>query len=237
MNKRQLMIILIITIFINNCTIYNPQIVPATIIKEKGDLQINGGIFLTPGVHASVGYGLNKCISVQTFASYSLNNVAHFDLSSGWYKNRKKIIFGIYGGYSYGYGNINYKPINLVYMGEYHWIGHYQLLYNKIQLIKTTKRIDFGIVTRFGYLKPLYIKRSFYGDRTDIEIFTKFRKIIEPSFYVNLKSSHRLSITLMGTFSFYNSEYYDNNYFSFGFGFNYIIFTDKNHRKVQKLLN
>ena len=211
-STRQKYLLIILLVSLSGCVVYHPKVVPASLIKEKGEIQLNGGTdFPAVGVYANVGYGINKFISTQVFGHFSLWGTYHLDFNSGLYKNFNKINIEIYGGYAYGHGNFDegsaMKPVT-------NWKGYYEIKYAKFQLIKLSKRLDYGIILKFGYFPPSYIHTI---DSTVQILKNQKGTILEPSLFFNLKFTERLSLTINYTNSYINpinklDKYYPKHY-------------------------
>ena len=220
---------------LTSCVVYQPQVAPVSLIKEKGDLQFNiGAIFPSTGVYANANYGINSFISSQLYGSFYLPGIYHIDFNSGFYKNINKINIGIWGGYAYGQGQL-YDGGGM--RKQTYWKGDYSLPYCKIQLIKESKRYHFGIIFKYGFLTPNYTQTI---DTSLVVLRDRKMYILEPSLIFNLKLFDRLSVTFNYTnalirpierFDKYNTVHHDishNAAGNLGVGVVYIIKTGHN---------
>ena len=160
-------IIAITAILLNSCVAYYPQVVDIPLIKGKGDLRINAGIFLAPdfygnfdtqvfenkeevkvwpgvfGEHVTVSCGLTDILSIQGYTSVDFASRFHLQGALGAYHAfENKTVIEIYSGCGYGNGYIATRD-------------DYYLPFSQFNIGKTgigESRIDYGLGLKGGYL-------------------------------------------------------------------------------------
>ena len=170
MNRTKIMLIcIIVLIAINGCAVYYPQVVDIPLIKEKGDIRLDGGLFVAPGSeskegadpagsHVTISAGLTNVIAVQGYVNvdFLLNGYAQgaLGLFKGFDNNA---VIELYSGYGFGGGGLESENKE----DHYYKNLDYHLPFVQFNIGKTdvgSSHIDYGLALKGGYLYTKYFK-------------------------------------------------------------------------------
>ena len=73
-----------------SCTLYMPQTAPIPMMKEKGELQIDGGITFLPGTQGSAAWSPVNHLAVQGHAFTNIGNIQYSQIALGYYNELPK---------------------------------------------------------------------------------------------------------------------------------------------------
>lgn len=173
-SKMHYIAVLAILLFFTGCSVYSPSIQSPITITEKGQIQTDANIsfsnelFLRPGFHGSIAYGLSNNSSVQLSMSTKLFDFVNYEISTGnYFINTNFLRLGLFPGYSYG--KINYEETNGDIMGARYtdkWSGNYHNVYLNLQSLINLKILTLGIGAKTGlYLPNLTFNNTLVNQR------------------------------------------------------------------------
>ena len=166
---------------LNACIAYYPQVVDIPLIKEKGDLRIDAGVFSAPnlrgagdgGAHGTISYGLTNSLAIQSYACMDGASRVHLQGALGLFKGfENKTVIEMYGGY--GYGSCYWSSLFTAR-------DNYQLVFSQFNIGKTdlgAAHIDYGLGLKGGYL---FVK--YEPEKDPQTIHQENGYIIEPSIF------------------------------------------------------
>ena len=212
-----------LTFILTGC-VYYPQLADIPLIKQKGDLRIDGGITSNISANTTVSYGITDRLSLQLYG-----NVFHgyyFHGAVGLYKKLEpKTVFEFYTGFGYGHGDA-YKdaiPGRL--------IGNYQLYFTQFNIGRIDCKIanaDFGLGLKTGILHSNFMDKNFYRYYSDNGPYKSYKDnsfLLEPILLLRFGGEHLKFCLKFGytkIFKFSNKEKdipYSN--YNVGLGVNY----------------
>ena len=179
------LICITVLIALNGCAAYYPQVVDAPLIKEKGDIRLNSGMFIAPGDsksltggHATFSAGLTNMIAVQGYVSADFLSNGYAQGALGLFKAfDNNTVIELYSGYGVGGGDSQYED------NPYFKNLNYHLPFAQFNIGKTnvgSLHIDYGLSLKGGYL---YTK---YEEYEEPEPFYKEGWMFEPSLFFRL---------------------------------------------------
>ena len=174
-NQIKIYIVLILPMALIGCVAYYPQAVDIPLIKEKGDLRIDGG-FATPSfpfyVHGTVSYGLTNVMATQVYGSLDFYGRYCIQGAVGFFKKfESENIIEFYGGYRHG--NTFKFDVNF----------NNHLAFAQFNIGKTNQgklNMDYGLGLRSGYLRVNFEEYLFGGNNTP---HSANGLVIEPSVF------------------------------------------------------
>ena len=184
--KKKYTIIIVALMLLTGCASYYPQVVDIPLIKEKGDVRIDAGYFLTPnfhgsanlGGHTTISAGLTNMLAIQGYASTDVLFRSYVQGALGLYKGfENKTVMEMYAGYGYGAGLESDDSSNKKR-------NSYHLAFTQFNIGKTdlgSSHIDYGLGLKGGYL---------HNNLVEISDNSPFQKkngyIVEPSVFFRL---------------------------------------------------
>ena len=156
-----------VMILLNGCVAYYPKGVDIPLIKEKGDVRIDGGFFVAQGsgtseletvlgVQSTFSAGITKMIAIQGYVNFDLLGNGYLQGATGLFKKLgDKTVIELYGGY--GLGGAENKG------NDYHPFAYdykYQLAFAQFNFGRTDvggAKIDYGLGLKSGYLYTKHI--------------------------------------------------------------------------------
>jgi len=195
-------LIIVIILFLDSCAVYTPQVTPPILIEEKNEMQTDiGGSFssfyITPGMYASIAYGLTDYLAIQSFGSIISSGTYHFEESLGLNKKiNDKIKISLLTGYFYGVGTVLDKTHMSI--GPIKWEGHYQSPFVRFQFSNKFKKLYWGFGLKAGYFNPEYYKTREYDYHSIIvhetTLINQKGLLIEPSLFFNIRIKDKFGI-------------------------------------------
>jgi len=179
--SRPILHVAVAIILLSGCAVYMPQPVDIPLIKEKGDIRVNAGVFVTPvvdsagmaGAHVTFSAGLTNVLAIQVFTSIDLLMRAHLQGALGLYKSfENNAVIEIYGGYGYGSSGWFSRELKS---------DSYHLLFAQFNIGKTgigKLNFDFGFGLKSGCIFNDYAN---YNKYYSPKIEGKYGWMIEPS--------------------------------------------------------
>lgn len=140
-----------ILIFLSSCAAFHPQPVDIPLIRERGDLRMDGGIFIVPpnnnsnyfgagGGHLTISYGITDILAVQVYASRT--EWMSFQFAPGFFKSfENNTVIEFYSGYGAGGGQWGYQGF---------W-SSYEYAFAQFNIGRIGTRLDYGVGLKSGY--------------------------------------------------------------------------------------
>jgi hypothetical protein len=137
---------------------YYPHLTSIPLIKEKGELKLEGGIsVLPPLIRTSVSYGITNNLAFQVAGDIGGNNNYYVQSMLGFFRNIKKNnVIELYGGFGYEY-NTTYNDAN-----SGHLSGNSQFYFLQFDYGRIKKKIEYGVGLKSGYLHSKMTDNNFY---------------------------------------------------------------------------
>ena len=237
--------IIIVVIMLSGCVSYYPQTVDIPLIKEKGDIRVDAGMFFIPdthpkenhvttnagddattisikrtlanaGAHATFSAGLTDVMAVQAYVSMDGQFRSHLQGALGLFKSfGNNMVTELYGGY--GYGTSGFES-NFRLDENNTLFGNYHLAFAQLNLGKTdwgSKHIDYGLGVKGGHF---FCNQEQFSE--DPPIYQKNGWMVEPSVFFrfgNKKMKICTKINYLWTNSVAKEVYYP---LSLSFGVN-----------------
>jgi len=202
---------------------YYPQVVDIPLIKEKGEMRIDGGWVVVPtsrqavgiitnnrynyfvetfGVQGTVSYGLTNITAIQANASVDMSYRYYLQGALGLFKGfENKSVVELYGGYGYG-SHFNAGKYNDA-------IDYNHLVFTQFNIGKTgcgKSNVGYGLGLKVGYLFCNFIDS--YATET---IYKKDDWVVEPSIFIRIgrgKVKGSIKVNYLWTKVYKGSDYY-----------------------------
>ena len=188
MNKIKLLPAIVL-VLLNSClTYYNPKTVDIPLIKGRGDMRMNTGLFISNDFHGSLLAGCNGTFSAgvtnvlayQAHINLDMMSDLYLQNALGLYKRfENNTVVEMYGGYGYGTNTGDYSERK----------NNYHLAFTRLNAGKCnlgTANLDFGLGLQGGYLNGFFINNIPYADQN---YQRKQGWLIEPSAFIRLGKS------------------------------------------------
>lgn len=201
----------IVSVLLNSCAFYTPQLSSPVIVKEKGQLDADLGInvasnLLTPGVTGSFAYAISDKFFAQIYTSALFNRNIHYQgLLGRRLLTTSHIDIRISGGYFYGTVDLNDQSD--IFGPPIYTKGNYQSFFGKLQWNTNLndKRKNFGFTFSAGSFIPnLNIKSTDEDTMEEKNMnFTDRAILCEPYFYYQYNASDKIGVTFSYAFSYF----------------------------------
>jgi len=224
--KRRFLLSAVVVLLITSCASYYPQVVDIPLIKNKGDMRINAGYFVTPnfkgacdvGGHATYTAGVTDVLALQAYTSVDVMLRWHLQGALGLYKGfENNTVIEWYGGYGFGTGG--YYNIQMDF---------YNLYFSQFNIGKTNvgkRNIDYGLGLKGGFVDNDYTE---YNNYYINDVVQNNSWVIEPSLFFRFggkKAKMNITINYMWADNIPDVYYFP---LSIGMGVNFTVGKKKN---------
>lgn len=230
-----LLAISFVAFLLTSCTMYMPQTAPIPMMKEKGELQIDGGFTILPGIQGSVAWSPVNHLAVQGHAFTNIGNIQYSQIALGYYNELPKIFrYEVYGGAGFGDGGYTHV-IGPEWLYDWRMNNSYNLYYLQLNAGRTAGKkqwFEYGLSLKSGFMDQ-NIHRS--GHEMDEnynvtwfdEHYPKKSILLEPAAFMRYGNKFRIGLQVNYANIIpltYKSEFYDyapvTVAFTMGFRFN-----------------
>ena len=177
--KKRILLSPVIVLIMTSCASYSPQVVDIPLIKNKGDMRINTGFFVSHtleddynfGAHNTFTAGVTDVLAAQAYTSVDAMLRWHLHGALGLFKAfENNTVIELYGGYGFGMA------------GYWNRKDFYDLYFSQFNIGKTNVgkiNIDYGLGLKGGFVEYNYNDCNCYqGDHIENNTW-----IIEPSVF------------------------------------------------------
>lgn len=218
---------------LSSCTLYLPQTAPIPIMKEKGELQIDGGITIFPGIQGSVSWSPVNHVALQGHAFADLGNVQYSQIALGYYNDLPKIFrYEVYGGAGFGDGTYYRGSGDKTVWEMNNSYNLYYLQLNTGRTVGKKKWVEYGLSLKSGFMDQnihhsgFEIDENYNGYEFD-KHYPKKSILLEPSAFLRFGDEFRIGLQVNYANIIpitHKSEFYDyapvTVAFTMGFRFN-----------------
>jgi len=214
-----------------SCMMYHPHNVDIPLLREQGDLRIDGSASVTAplldgsGLNASISYAPLNHLGVLVSGSVTDTKNAYAHAAIGTFQPFGKSVLEFYAGAATGHSNYTVNKDNPYYVDGNYNILFGQLNYGWNDLLDGMCDIGFGL--RGGVMKPDWQHVSMDDDGTwrIKESVTSTMPLFEPQMVFRIGGDH-LKFAVNFAYSFIpgwptESSYFNYSRFSAGIGLNY----------------
>ena len=178
----------VLSLMLTSCWVYKPQLADIPLIDHRGDMRLNGAVYVQPNIHvtpqrtsvamapgvsATVSAGLTDRLAVQSHFDFQGNYYTH--IAAGMYKSYGgSVLEGYFGvGYGTGHGYDDAEPASSdiryccpFVQGNYGWhVG---------------ECLDIGLSLKTGDYIPVLVQRTpGYG----VPAIPEHTLLVEPQFF------------------------------------------------------
>lgn len=212
---------------LTSCRLYMPQTAPIPMMKEKGEMQLDGGLTFAPGIQASAAWSPLNHLAVQGHAFTSFDDIQYAQVALGYYNELPKLIrYEVYGGA--GFGNGEYYH-NSGTEWEYDWkmSGSYNLYFLQLNAGRTAGKkqwFEYGLGLKGGLMDQNIYEDPIEGNELR---YNKNSILIEPAAFMRYGNKFRIGLQVNYANIIpltHKSEFYDyypvTVAFTMGFKFN-----------------
>ena len=128
MKLRFLSLPLFAALLLTSCVVYHPHNTDIPLLREQGDLHVDGSIslsaplFAAPAIKANVAYAPLNMLGVQASASFTDPGIYHLQAAAGTYFPFGMSVLECYVGY--GYGTTHQDTVSNLINNTYRTEGH-----------------------------------------------------------------------------------------------------------------
>ena len=226
-----------------SCTLYMPQTAPIPMMKEKGELQIDGGITFLPGIQGSAAWSPVNHLAVQGHAFTDLGSVQYSQAALGYYNELPKIFrYEVYGGAGFGDGTYYHPAHGDAYDWEMN--NSYNLYFLQLNAGRTAGKkqwFEYGLSLKSGMMDQnihhsgYEIDENYNGYQFNWH-YDKKSILLEPSAFLRFGDEFRIGLQVNYANIIpltYKSEFYDYSPFSVAFTMGFRLNTISKKNKPQ----
>ncbi|MBQ3950840.1 MAG: hypothetical protein II661_10230 [Bacteroidales bacterium] len=234
MKLRFLSLPLFAALLLTSCVVYHPHNTDIPLLREQGDLHVDGSIslsaplFAAPAINANVAYAPLNMLGVQASASFTDPGIYHLQAAAGTYFPFGMSVLECYVGY--GYGTTHQDTVSNLINNTYRTEGHYSLVFSQINFGWTgldDDCIDLGFGIKCGLMTPQFDKYEVFSDGTetlvvrhDAPTFVFQPQMVFRFGWPNFKFSFNFAFAALSGWPT-DDNYFNYDRFSAGFGIHY----------------
>ncbi len=193
-------LVLLLSLTVTSCWVYQPHLADIPLIEYKGDMRINGSVYFNPlqayqdrlgyfifpavgGISASFSSGLTDRMAINTYLDYSLGSFFYTHVAVGRYEAFRGSVLEGYLGTGFGHGTvyINADPASssiwyLLPFAQVNYGWHLGMNW------------DLGMSLKAGAYTPLHTEMHTPYDKPDVPLLSP---LLEPQVFFRVGSNKR----------------------------------------------
>lgn len=186
---RRVFALLLLSLTATSCWVYTPQLADIPLIEHKGDMRLNGSVYMNPvrrgyffspalGLSASFSAGLTDWMAINTYVGYQLDDNFYTHVALGGYKSFGVSVLEGYLGAGFGHSE-NYIDNIPASSSIYYLCPFMQVNYG----LHITKYVDIGVSMKAGAYSPLRVDAHIPDDASPLPSVPSFSPLLEPQVF------------------------------------------------------
>lgn len=194
---RRVFALLLLSLTATSCWVYTPQLADIPLIEHKGDMRLNGSVYMNPvpaytdriggyfypalGISSSFSAGLTEWMAINTFVDYQLDDIFYTHAALGYYKSFDGSVFEGYLGTGFGHG--------AKYLDDYPASSSLFYLCPFVQVNygwHLGSHWELGVSLKAGDYSPVHVETHTPEDEPLTTPIPSFSPLLEPQVFVRV---------------------------------------------------